>query len=508
MKYCISFLASLAVTAAFCSCDDMLETKNYTDMVAENFFQSEGDFDAAVTALYLPLTVNWGYGDGGTGNWLNALFNADQNAMLPGNEYTTDEMRTYSDGHDYMEFLVGPSTSWGPIISTFNMMRFIARATDVIDNIERSTASTQAIRDRYVAEAKTLRAYYMFVILDYFGPMNVKLDPARLSDNTIDPRPDTETYVGYIHQDLADAISCDALPDKYNGDAENWGRMSKAIAYAIRMKVNMHQKSWSAALADCNQLMQMGYSLNSDYYDCFNQDQTSEAIWSVPSNSAYDNFYVIELLPSDFKMGYNHLGGSYIKGTDSYWYSGWQAYCMRWDFYDTFADNDVRKQGILCEYLSNDGTVKSREGTNKMVGPIPLKFTDSQVAEYGVQSAWPVIRYADVLLSYAECENELNGPSASAQAAVKQVTDRANAEIPTLAVASKDSFRDFLLAERGRELYAEGHRRQDLIRHGTYISSAIERGYNAKDYQVLFPIPQFAITEAGGILKQNDGYTE
>lgn len=500
-----AILACTITGATVTACDDMLETENFTDMVADNFFQSEGDFDAAVTALYLPLTVNWGYSDGGTGAWLNALFNADQNAMLPGNEYTTDEMRSYSDGHEYMEFLVGPSTSWGPIISTFNMMRFIARATDVIDRIGNSTASTQEVRDRYVAEAKTLRAYYMYVILDYFGPMNVKLDPATLMDNTIEPRPDNDTYVGYILSDLADAIGTQALPSKYNDDATNWGRMSKSIAYAIRMKLYMHEKNWSNALADAQTLMGMGYSLLGNYYDNFNLDMTTEHIWSIPSNSAYDNFYVIEVLPSDFKRGYNHLDESYMKGDENYWYSGWQAYCMRWDFYDTFEDNDVRKEGILCRYEDNNGVEKNR--TTGMTGPIPLKFTDTQVAEYGVQKAWPVIRYADVLLSYAEAENELNGPSSAAQQAVKQVTDRAGVTIPETATASKEAFRDFLLAERGRELYAEGHRRTDLIRHGKYVSSARERGYNAQDHQVLFPIPQTAITEAGGILEQNPGYT-
>ena len=64
-----------------------------------------------------------------------------------------------------------------------------------------------------------------------------------------------------------------------------------------------------------------------------------------------------------------------------------------------------------------------------------------------------------------------------------------------------------MLEERGRELFCEGQRRQDLIRHGVYISRAVERGKNAKDYHVLFPIPQTAITEAGGILEQNPGYT-
>ena len=249
----------------------------------------------------------------------------------------------------------------------------------------------------------------------------------------------------------------------------------------------------------------MGYSIIPSYEDVFNQSCTAEHIWSVPSNTASDNYYVTEALPSDFKRGYNHVGSSYIRGTDDSYFSGWQVFCMRWDFYDTFEDDDVRKQTILCEYDMNDGVRKDR--TNGMVGAIPLKFTDTQRADYGIQKEQPILRYAEVLLSYAEAENELNGPTQSAIAAVKQITDRAGTTIPATATASKEAFCDYILEERGRELYCEGQRRTDLIRHGVYISRARERGNNAQDYQVLFPIPQDVITEADGIVEQNPGYT-
>jgi hypothetical protein len=242
-----------------------------------------------------------------------------------------------------------------------------------------------------------------------------------------------------------------------------------------------------------------------DYEDVFNTEQNEEQIWSIPSNTAYDNFYITEVLPSDFKRGYNHLGAPYIRGNENTYKNGWANYCMRWEFYDTFEDHDVRKATILCEYDAGSGNRVTR---STMTGAIPLKFTDTQFDHYGIQKAHPVIRYAEVLLSYAEAENELNGPTTSAVNAVKQITERAKTEIPASATAGKDAFRDYILAERGRELYCEGQRRQDLIRHGKYISRARERGVNAKDHQVLFPIPQFAVTEAGGILKQNDGYTE
>jgi hypothetical protein len=491
--------------AMLTSCDDLLETKNFTDMSPYNFFKSEGDMDAAVTGIYLPCTTNWGYSDGGTGKWYNALFNADINAYYPAGMVTTDIVRHYTS-HTYDEFNVGPSTG-GAIDNTYNIIRFVARATDIIDQISKSSGATEDIRNRYIAETKTLRAFYMFTLLDWFGPVNVKLDPATLMDNTILPRPSIDEYVGYIEKDLNDAINTSSFPDKYNDDADNWGRMSKAIAYGIGMKLYMHQKQWEKAKEATEQLMKMGYSIIRNYEDLFNNSCTAEHIWSVPANSASDNYYVTEVLPSDFKRGYNHLGSSYMRGNNDAYYSGWQVFCMRWDFYDTFSDDDVRKKTILCQYDTNDGELRTR--SNGMVGAIPLKFTDTQFANYGIQKAQPILRYAEVLLSYAEAVNELNnGPTRDAIDAVKQMTDRAGVTIPASATSSKEAFRDYLLEERGRELFCEGQRRQDLIRHGVYISLARERGNNAQDYQVLFPIPQSVITEAGGIVEQNQGYTK
>lgn len=503
MKKCILYVWLLLCGATVISCDDMLETKNFTDISPTNFFKTEGDMDAAVTGLYLPCTTNWGYTDGGTGVWLNALFNADINAYYPAGMVTTDVVRCYSS-NIYDEFNVGPS-SGGAIESTYNVIRFVARATDIINQISQSSGATEEIRNRFIAEVKTLRAFYMYTLFDWFGPVNVKLDPTTLMDNTILPRPSQEEYIAYIEKDLQEAIDTPSFPDKYNDDLSNWGRMSKSIAYGVRMKVYMHVKNWEKAKEAAEKLMSMGYSIIPEYEDVFNVDRTAEHIWSVPSNTASDNYYVTEVLPSDFKKGYNHLGTSYIRGDESTYYSGWQVFCMRWDFYDTFADNDKRKNAILCEYDTNDGVRKNRN--NGMTGAIPIKFTDTQFANYGIQKAHPVLRYAEVLLSYAEAENELHGPTKEAIDAVKQVTDRAGVTIPASALAGTNEFREYLLAERGRELFCEGQRRQDLIRHGVYISRSRERGNNAQDYQVLFPIPQDVITEAGGIVEQNPGYT-
>jgi hypothetical protein len=136
-----------------------------------------------------------------------------------------------------------------------------------------------------------------------------------------------------------------------------------------------------------------------------------------------------------------------------------------------------------------------------------MKYTKYTANQQGFELV--MYRYADVLLSMAEIENELsNGPTPDAIGYAEQVTGRANTTIPASALANKESFNDFLLDERGRELYYEfSIRRQDLIRHGKLISYAQSRGITvAKDYMVLLPIPQDVINESNGAITQNPGY--
>ncbi|MEJ7830419.1 MAG: RagB/SusD family nutrient uptake outer membrane protein [Segetibacter sp.] len=119
----------------------------------------------------------------------------------------------------------------------------------------------------------------------------------------------------------------------------------------------------------------------------------------------------------------------------------------------------------------------------------------------------PEIRYADILLSRAEALNELTGPNTESINLINLVRKRAElTDVKLTDFTSKDALRDHIIKERGWEFYSEGLRREDLIRTGKFISYAQARGVaNAKDYKVLFPIPQQAL-DADPLLKQNPGY--
>ena len=120
---------------------------------------------------------------------------------------------------------------------------------------------------------------------------------------------------------------------------------------------------------------------------------------------------------------------------------------------------------------------------------------------------WIIYRYADVLLLRAEALNNLDPLHAEAIELINAVRGRSDARLIKGAdFASGSDLNAFILDERFRELFMEGHRREDLIRHGSYLSEAARRGASYTDEtRLLFPIPQWAINENSKI-KQNPGY--
>jgi hypothetical protein len=246
--------------------------------------------------------------------------------------------------------------------------------------------------------------------------------------------------------------------------------------------------------------MTMGYSLltgPTGYRDVFRNKANNELIYAVPANAASANWWAQEVFPLDFKSAPD-FGISERA-------SGWLTQYMPWSYYDKYEASDIRRNTTIPDHYTNTtDVVKNRK--NGMKGALPLKYTLIPLPGDAQPVDVVVYRYAEVLLSLAEALNEKNnGPTTEAYNLVNQVRTRAG--VAGFSGMSYSQFKQALLDERGRELYGEGQRRQDLIRNGTYISSAIARGKtNAKSFMVLYPIPNAVIIQGRGIIKQNEGY--
>ena len=222
-------LLILLVTAG---CEEQLESKVFDQLSSNNFPANESDVKSSLTPFYTNFSTDWGQVDPGSGVYVSN-FNAAWAGYIWATRIQTDEaFDNWYDSHSQYTF--GPSTQMSSNGQCFyNRIRFVARATDIIDRITKSSVSDQ-VKNKYVAEGKVLRAWYMYILYDLYGPLNPKLDPAKLTENTIEPRMTKEAYISFMEKDLTEAIP--NLPDKYNGTGD-WGRVSKGVARMLLLKI-------------------------------------------------------------------------------------------------------------------------------------------------------------------------------------------------------------------------------------------------------------------------------
>jgi hypothetical protein len=180
--------------------------------------------------------------------------------------------------------------------------------------------------------------------------------------------------------------------------------------------------------------------------------------------------------------------------------------------YKLFSATDTRRAVTFYSSVYNAATGQTVVFNNPYA-PYFNKFVDYSLTPLNTQNQsginFPVLRYADVLLEYAEVQNQLNGgPTADAYAAINQVRTRAN--VPNLTAGLNQSdFRDSVFLERRKEFIQEGHRWFDLVRRGgTVLIDALHKipaksAASAKN--TLFPIP-LVETQLNPKLTQNPGY--
>ena len=158
------------------------------------------------------------------------------------------------------------------------------------------------------------------------------------------------------------------------------------------------------------------------------------------------------------------------------------------EFYNSFEEGDQRlNYFIIGEYNLLDG---STETTDQIW---TTKYADSTFVERNTQRTnWQYIRFSDVLLMFAEADNEANGPTADAFSALNRVRNRVGlADLPS--TLTKDQLREAIHTERRHELFFEGHRWYDLVRTGRLKErvEAAKPGVTVDEAKyTLFPIPQ------------------
>lgn len=486
----VKYILSVAVASCMTGCFD-LDHEEFYNIDADGFPKSEAELDASIVGVYNTLADS--YIQSGMDNY-GAILN-----MLP-----TDEMNT-SWEHTWRQqdrFLWTANDCTAPENVYFKYQRGVTKATRIIDALEKADIA-EAKKKRGMAELRVLRVLYMQLLHSLFGPVPVVIDPKVANDVSVEwkpSRPTEDEMLSYMVKEIEESYRDLAVVPS----AADWGHFTQGAALTLLMKIYMGAKQFDKVNQVADEIIGLGtYELLPDYkavFDINNEGVThKEAIFVIgqtTSNAKYAWTWFACVMPSS-----PLYAGTYLKTI-------WGGLKMPWTFYDKYEEQDKRLETIVRYYTDTDGNkVDYRQVDHpKATGAAPMKYSEDPEQKGERQSNdFIMFRYADVLLAKAEAMNELNGPSEEAIEWVNQIRRRANATEIKLVDFNKDTFRDFILDERGRELYCEGHRRDDLIRHGKYIEYARKDGMDAKDYHILFPIPQKALNENSN-LKQNPGY--
>lgn len=473
------------------SCFD-LEYENFSRIDSGNFPAGEADLEAAAIGVYHTLTNSYVQVYLDRAGWTL-------------NELCTDELNT-AWGHVWNEtdnFLWAANDMAGKDVY-YEYMKGITKATRIIDAFEHSSVD-EIKKTKYVSELRVLRVFYAELLYNMFGAVPIVIDPEIANDvNAVwqPERPSKEKYVSFMinevlqsYEDLDETVS-----------AQDHGRLTQGAALTLLMKIYLNDKQWQNAAEIADKIIGLNvYDILSSYKSVFDiQNEgpgNKEVIFSIgriTSNTNYAWTYFAAVMPST----------PLYKPQNGVPMSIWGGIKMPWEFYDKFEEDDARLETIVRYYEDVRGrTVDFRTVDHpKATGAAPMKYSEDPEHKGALQGNDVIVyRYADVLLSRAEALNELNGPTQECIDLINEIRGRANATLIKAVDYSQETLRDFLLDERGRELFCEGHRRSDLIRFGKFIEVAQAAGINAKPHHVLYPIPQSVLDENPKI-KPNPGY--
>lgn len=483
-------IVSFLLIGILSGCESFLEEEVHSQYDPDKFLQDQKGVDALLTGVYSSAII--------TGSAARNYFN-----IL--GEFPTDIAWETGGGLNrsvvpIMNFTWDPSSAFiNGVYSKF--YEAIARANNVLNVAKTLSDVKPETIDQINAEARFVRAFSYYILHNIFGPTPIIEIPEGASIDEIErigketPKATEEAYRAYVEADFlyaANILETAGLSSRAN----------KGSALGMLCKFHLNNKEWTKAADAAQKVLALGYTLYPDYTTLFSVDgeNNSEYIFrfeTLPNESP--NIYMPHAYPPSFVTNppnATNYGAQFRTYTA---------------FYETFENQDDRKKLFLTEYTKKDAlevTLLNRDlGGNALDNVRSFKYTpDPGAIGAGHGNDIPYLRLADIILARAEALNEDIGPNGESISLINEIRLRAKATLVNLGdFAAKEDLRDFILAERAKEFYTEGLRREDLIRHGKFIEQAVARGIDAKPYHVLYPFPN-AQTENNPKLIQNDGY--
>ncbi|MBV1888267.1 MAG: RagB/SusD family nutrient uptake outer membrane protein [Urechidicola sp.] len=478
-------IVSIVVLSTFsCEYVDYDPIENH-EIVADAYFQSATDYEAAVVGVYDPL--QWMY--------LNILIGdiASDNSFS-GGESATDVL-----GLQHIDDMVHTPNNdnltsiWQWLYEGVNRANYLEENKDKLDFDNKATL---------YGEVYYLRAYYYFELVKFFGgvPLFTEFRLSAGDSGTLQRASATEVYA-QIETDLLNAIN--ALPTTQSQK----GRATKTAAQALLGKVYLFQDKFSdAAMVLENVIGQ--FTLVNNFGDQFlkNGENGLESVFEVQHTNT-SNWFDWGFVPqgTEGNFGVIHNGPRAFAGPT--YASGWSFNVPSSDLFSSFEAGDTRRDASILDIVAfaastgasySEGYKHTGYFNNKY---IPRAGESGGQTELNYLTNYRSIRYADVLLMAAEANVRGNINNAKALDYLNEVRRRAFGDTNHDVSGSGDALTQLIWAERNFELSMEGHRFFDLVRTGQ--AAATIDGFVTGKHE-LFPIPQQEVDISS--LTQNPGY--
>lgn len=537
MNKIILYFSTALLIIGIASCSDFLDKEFDLSMSEEQVFSNKENTRGFLANIYASLP------DGFSGFGNTQFLGASRDCM-------TDNAVSFWDVHYYNSVLTdGYSALDHPFMNFWNTNTYAIRKTNqfmknaresVIGNTEK-VGDENHLYDRYMAEARLLRAMFHFELVAWFGaspiigedeegiPIVFDLSDPEKMNMARTPPAEALKWIA----DQCDLVK-DVLPFRYSNETENWGRVSGAVAYALKSRALLYRASklnnpsneatyWQEAAQAArdfiakNQTQANPYRLyqdannntNNNYYECFvtspvynNEFILCRSIWNT-------TVIETEMAPSGFSGTITAVGRTSPTQNliDCYeMKSGLPIHdpASGYDDQKPYANRDPRLEQTILHHGSLWGDKQEEEerpvdvsapdgkdyqslhgGT--LTGYYSKKFVHniSFTNPSTPAHAWPIFRYAEILLNAAEAINEAQGPEQAYQY-VNQV--RARVGMPAYSGMTKEQFRDRIRNERRIELSFEDHRffdaRRWMLYEGQTPGSETSKPYSQQYYNL------------------------
>ena len=457
------YILAILQTTVLISCKKFLDiAPPKTQIVSALVFSNDATATSAVRGIYSQMTSDNGFGSGNPGSI----------TFLAG--YSSDELNNYTTDADYMSFYANailPNNSLlfsGLWQEPYN---YIINANSAIEGLSNSTGVTSATKNQLTGEAKFIRAFCNFYLVNLFGDVPLITSTDYRVNSSASRTPKSQVYQQII-QDLKDAESL--LSNDYSFSNEERVEPNRWAASALLARVYLFSGDWQNAEQSSTDVINNSmYSLCPDLNNVFLKN-SSEAIWQLKPTSVVNNTnegfsFILTSSPS-FATLSNQLLNSFETG-------------------------DNRKISWVQNFAIGMDTFYYPYKYKIKTGNPPLN-------EYSM-----VLRLAEQYLIRAEAKVEQNDISGG-QSDLNIIRNRAG--LPNTTADIQPSLLSAILHERQTELFTEwGHRWLDLKRTGTIdmVMSSVtqQKGNTWNTNQSLYPIPQSEVINDKN-LTQNPGY--